>query len=88
MSYKITVERLGKDNKIYYMEDDSLTKKLIDRETALALEWELIKAKFEESLDYMVTPKEELTINFEQYMKRMRELGVSNMDLRPPQFEK
>jgi hypothetical protein len=48
MDYKIEKMALGIDDKVeYYYKSDDLQKMLIDKDTAMALQWELMKEKFE-----------------------------------------
>ena len=46
MNYKVEKMTIGKDKKVdYYVQTSDLDKMIIDRETALALQWQLMKEK-------------------------------------------
>lgn len=58
MNYKIEKMSLGIDDKVeYYYKSDDLQKMLIDKDTAMALQWELMKEKFEKAVDGMIPPQ-------------------------------
>lgn len=55
MDYKIEKMALGIDDKVdYYYKSDDLQKMIIDKDTAMALQWQLMKEKFEKAVEGMI----------------------------------
>lgn len=58
MDYKIEKMALGIDDKVeYYYQQEDLQKMLIDKDTAMTLQWELMKEKFEKAIEGMIPPQ-------------------------------
>ena len=51
---KITLERVGKDKVDWFVSGKDMDKMLIDKDTAMALQWELMKEKFEKAVEGMI----------------------------------
>lgn len=51
---KITLERVGKDKVNWFVSGKDMDKMLIDKETAMALQWQLMKEKFEKAVEGMI----------------------------------
>jgi hypothetical protein len=75
---KITLERVGKDKVNWFVSGKDMDKMLIDKETAMALQWQLTKEKFEKAIEGMIPipPREwtyadvvEATAEFEKSKK-------------------